>query len=321
MDRAKKVVIVYGTLFVVSISFLIASYFVPKEFIIGGIPWSNELLKQFVSEIGIAGLVGFILALTIERLSAEEFRKLAEEEREKIKQDVFHYVYGRHIPETVRNEIDKQILEVKFARQHFSLFFTLSVLKDETGKSFILSETRLEYELKNLTTEAREQPLWHYIDLPPGGALKELVKYTAVEVTGCKNPIKWNEEDLKSKQFDEGLVIALKPTETITVESNASARVMLRYQGVRNFEGGRIDFTFPNYTCDLNLTVHVPDREVIVSAKAYSPNPLEEGRQHDPLSGLYNWVLSKPLLSYQGVYVTWHPADDRPTGVEQKAPS
>lgn len=85
-----KKVRVYGLLALLSLLLVALSYYFKK--------WHyDEFVIHFTRDLGIAGLVGFLLAITIEELSHAEFRKLAEEERAGIKRDVFYYVYGAQL--------------------------------------------------------------------------------------------------------------------------------------------------------------------------------------------------------------------------------
>src|SRR5436190_9588841 len=120
--------IVYSTLLLLSFGALATGYVLEKGIDVGGRMIISPFLGHLVTEIGIAGLVGFILALTFERLSAGEFRKLARQERDAIKTDVFHYVYGYGIPRPITDMIDKQILKSPFVRKNMRATFTLLIV-------------------------------------------------------------------------------------------------------------------------------------------------------------------------------------------------
>jgi hypothetical protein len=352
----KKKLVVYGSLLIVSIAFIAGGFLIPSHLeILSCFSLNAELIKHIITELGIAGVIGFVLALTIENLSAEEFRNLAAEERAKIKVDVFQYVYGRNILPVIRDEIDRQILNANFMKKNHFIRFKLETIEDEaTREKFILSNCKLEYEIHNLTKDTEKFKLRHRIDKSPGGALSSLVKFTRLSVKNSGTLCDWDEKTLQAKQkddgttkpkltvvrivnsflkftrlrvkktlqtkqkddgttkTDDGTTIPLKPELTIDVRPKEPAFISVEYQGIRSLKGGRINFSFPNYTCDLDLTVHVPGREVQVSAGAFSPHRLQPGVNHDPSAGIYHWKLEKPLLSHQGIYIIWDPLVAQP---------
>ncbi len=296
---AYRTIVIYGFLVIMSIISIIAGYFLEH--------W-NGLLAHILNEIGIAGLVGFLLAMTIERLSAEEFRKLAEEERNVIKTDVFHYVYGRRTPKVITDEIDTQILSSDFVRQDQSLGFVLDVVNDpRTQESYIRSKCTVNYKIRNITPDRKTFVFDHSIDKSPSSSLRDEVKYTSLVVSGCETPFELNEEQLRKKRTETETEIPLNVDQKIVVLPEQPTIVKIEYQAIRNLKGGRIYFAFTNHAYDLDLTVHAPKRDIKVFAGAFSIYPLKETDRHQPSLGYYNWRLEKPLLAYQSIYITWTP--------------
>jgi hypothetical protein len=65
--QSTKWTVIYILLLLLSIGSLLAGYFIAPE--------QKSIWAQLLNELGIAGVVAFILALTIERVSAEEDRR------------------------------------------------------------------------------------------------------------------------------------------------------------------------------------------------------------------------------------------------------
>jgi hypothetical protein len=148
-------------------------------------------------------------------------------------------------------------------------------------------------------------PLKHAIDKPPLAALSDRVKYLSLNVKGCKSPIELNEDQLRNRHTHSETEIALDLPQEIVVEKGRSASVELKYTAVRNLNGGRIDYVLTSHASGIELVVHVPKGGLKVSAAAYSPYQPKPTTRHAPTTGYYNWTIDRPLLPYQGVYVTW----------------
>jgi hypothetical protein len=267
-----------------------------------------KLLGHMLVEAGIAGLIGCVLAWTIDRLSRDEFRKLAEDERNAIKTDVFYYVYGRDIPPAIRDEIDTQILKSDFVRLSHKLRFDLSIIDDpKTREHYVLSKCTSVYEVKNIAKVSRPLPLPHSIDRSPSPALADEVKYTSLSVKGCQSPFERTEDELRKMRTEDEDQVRLNFQEEIVVSPGQTCTVIASYHGIRNLKGGRIDFSFTTHTLALELNVEVPKRDLQVRARVFGPYELKKHDLHDPSNGHYHWRLEHPLLPYQTIYVMWSP--------------
>jgi hypothetical protein len=311
--------VTYFLLLAISVGFLLAGYFVGRQTV-----WTHLL-----NEFGVAGIVAFVLALTIERLSAnefkaraeserdllrQEFRELAEKERAAIKKDVFYQAYGRMIPQEIREELDHHVLQADFIRSDLYLQFDLTIEMDpQTSQQYVKSRCLTRSKIKNLSGKARAFPIEHSIDASPSDALSGEVRYLEFQSSGSEHELSLKEPDLKTMTRNEGgqISLDLSKAQQVIVLPDHPTSLRIQYQGIRVLEGGGIYFSFTSHTCDLELTVHVKNRDLDVVAEAYSPHPLAETERHDPGNGYYNWTIKKPLLSYQAIRVTWHRASAR----------
>jgi hypothetical protein len=285
----------------------------------------GELWGHLLSELGVAGLVAFVLAFTIERLSAEEFKRraerertalkdefraLAEAERNAIKKDVFYQTYGRTLPQEIRDELDHQVLQSDFIRSGLYLQFELTIEKDpKTSEEYVKSKCVTKSHIRNICGKPRIFPIRHSIDQSPSDALKGEVKYLEFQVSGCETEFLLKEPDLKTMTNEVKNKISLdlskdRNKREVVVLPDRETDLTIKYQGIRTIKGGGIHFSFTSHTCDLELTVNVTHRDLEVFAEAYSPHPLVETDRHDPNNGYYNWILKKPLLCYQAIHIT-----------------
>jgi hypothetical protein len=301
-DKKDNPVIIYSVLLLASVAFMIIGYLLDHF-------WSLSLFAQLATEMGIALTIGVILALTIERLSAIEFRRLAQEERDALKRNVFYYVYGRALPEAIRDEIDAQILKSNFLRSGLLLKFLLSTVEDpNTGETFIQSKCLVRYNVVNITNQPQVFPIRSSSHKSPIASLADRTKFLHFRAAGVESPIDLDEEALSSMRSVGETDISLRPEITVPIPARREASVALEYQAIRTLSGGHILFALSTHACDLELLVQVPGREVTVLAAANAHNnPLMPTDAHEPSSGYYNWKIGRPLLPYQSIYVTWTP--------------
>ena len=284
------------------------------------------LATDLLNELGIAGFVAFVLALTIERLSAkeferraqrerdllrEQFRTLADQERADLKKDVFYYTYGRNLPQAIRDDLDHYFLQADFIRSKLYLQFDLSIETDpHTSKAYVKSICLTSSHIQNLTGESKAFPIDHSIDPSPSDALGNDVKYLEFSCTGSKDEFSLTENELtRITRRDAGRVaLKLGEKQQVVVLPEKPTALKIRYQGIRAMEGAGIYFVFTTHTCGLELTVHVENSDLDVFAEAYSPHQLVQTDRHDPAVGYHNWTIEEPLLAHQGLRVNWHRA-------------
>jgi hypothetical protein len=325
--------IIYGAIFSISIFALIIGYliehFKPLMLILksslpepGKFEYFNSLLAHLFNEAGVAGLIACGLAVTIERLSANEFiklasderaavidqsRRLAAEERKIIKEDVFYYVFGHDIPQEIRKEITTQILKAIFIRKKLSMIYTLSSVEDiATRSTYVLVDLLMSYDIENLTSERQPLIVRAAFKKPPITSLADQAKFTSIEVVGCENPIMLQEGQIPIKPIKDN--ISLDYNEPVWIKSGTPTRVTIHSQTIKHYTGGTSNFVFDYHTCDLDLSVHVIDRSLQVYAGASTGGEwLKETSRHKPINGYYNWEIHRPLLAFQGIHLTWIP--------------
>ncbi len=314
----------YILLLLISVGLMVLAFFLGTK----------TLGADLLNELGIAGVVAFVLALTIERLSAQEFerraererellqvefRALADQERAELKKDVFYYTYGRILPQAIRDDLDHYFLQADFIRSKLYLQFDLTIEADpHTSQNYVKSICFTSSHIRNLTGKPKTLPIESWIDPSPSDALKNDVKFLEFVCTGSEHDISLNESQLATmtRLNAGGVALDLAEDQRVVVLPERPTVLKIRYQGIRAMEGAGIYFFFTNHTCDLELTVHVKNCDLDVFAEAYSPHKLAETDRHDPSTGYYNWAIEKPLLAYQAIRVNW-----RRASVPTKQPS
>ncbi|HKP86664.1 MAG TPA: hypothetical protein VJZ26_11240 [Blastocatellia bacterium] len=312
LNTRRKRFLIYGALLSISLIALASGSQLEE---------ANKLLSHLLRDIGISGLVGFLLAMTFERLSeyeakrlaeeereaiTEEFRKVTEEEREAIKKDVFYYVLGYDIPQKIRDEISTQVLKSLYIRENLVMDFGLEVIKaPDTGESYMRTVCKMSYDIKNLTKERQVFRLNPSVDMAPVASLAGETKFISLSASGCENPCSFTEEQLRGMTAENEVEIYLKLDREIIVLPGRVTSVEVKYQTVRFLRRGHLDFVFTTHTCDLDLTVRIHNPDVKIIASAFAENILKKTTKYDESFGYYNWKIDRPLLAYQGINVTW----------------
>ncbi len=291
------------------------------------LPTCNDLLAHLFNEAGIAGLIAAGLGITIERLSAKEFIKLADEqraalidqsqtmaaqERRAIKQDVFFNCFGIHLPEEIRNEIKTQILTEALLRRNMSMVYTLKPYVDvQSHSDYVIVECELRYDIVNLTNERKEMTLSYSFRKSPIPALAGQAKFLAVEAHGPSTELDLSGDQIPTRSRQD--LISLDCPHRVVIEPGVdnATEIRIHSQNVKHCFGGYSYFTFDYHTCDLELSVVVPSNTLDVYA-GVSPGGspgiwLKKTHRDRSKDGIYNWELKRPLLAFQGVSVGWDP--------------
>lgn len=294
--RGRKEIGTYMLWGTFSLFLLIAGHVVENEY-----HW--KLRSHILNELGVAGFVAIILAVTIEYVSRKRDERRFKEEKEAIKNDVFEHVLGYRLPEGTFAALDDQILNASFFRKDFAIRYELFPLEDP---GFIKIRGQISYKVLNLTPERKDFPFRTGIEKAPIAELNDLVKFTVIRVrANGRDLLKDLETEEKIKKaLDQSIPNHLHIKQTISINGNDRASVTIRFEGVRAFQGGSSFLLTPNVALGFQLFVEAWDG-IDVTATSYLPETLKKGDQHLKKQNSYHWVLERPMLPYQGVYLSW----------------
>ncbi len=294
MDYRKA--FIFSTLFVVSLLFLAGGYYAQER-------QEPGLLVHFLDELGIAGLVAGVLALTIERISQEEFKRLALKERNLVKRDVFHYVYGHPIPRELVAEIQNQLLQGRFERRNFVLSHTIQPYLADPR--FVRVSTMITYELHNLSPDRQPYHFRTVFEDAPEPSVAAECKFLALRVSGADRLIDYKGDGLLRAQGRGEIAGHITLDEDIELEGEGSAQFTIHTQTVKYRDYGYDFFlcTLPTQGFDMKVSLHNVDLEM--SAHAFHPEGLSTGQEHQPSLNRYHWRLKRPVLIYQGACLLW----------------
>lgn len=300
-DKSIKARFVYTVLLLGSMLALGLSYYLEHQ---------NQFWSHVSRDVGISGLVGFILAMTFERFSGEEFKRLTRDDRDAIKQDVFYYVLGYDLPSKIREEISAQIVKSPFLREKFIMDVGLQIIKDpDTGRSYMKTSCKLSYRVVNLTNRPRSWPFVTFVDKAPVSSLAHETKFTRLKIEGAQEPVNFDEKDLQGPKLwgEDETTVKLRLPKPVNVVPGRSVKVEIEYQTVRFLEAGHFHYVFNYHTLDFELIVRMVGPNIDPNIKIFGEAPvgLVPTHQHHPENQFYDWKVVRPLLHHQAISVKW----------------
>jgi len=308
-QRFKRIV-TFGLLWTVSILFLLVGYALESVHETPRDPDLRHMLEvgaTLFTEGGIAGIVAFFLAQTVERLSTEEAQKLAIKEREDLKKEVFYYAYGYGIPQAIKQQIDAQILRSSFIRNSMSLAYELSSFAPgAVPDGFVLVRLRMRYTVENITSTpqkfhvragiepaaVRELELYHRFDKAEVELLGRVEQYNHFQLHA---PERYTSDD-GGCALDLGKYL---------IPPQGKATIYVEMQSTEYVKGGDRYFSFTTHTCKLDLSVLDRTGRLSVAARRIGQDPLVEAIDHSPGLGWNHWSSDSPFLAHQVVKIRW----------------
>lgn len=268
-----------------------------------------ELYSHISNEIGVAGLIAVVLALTIEKLTFADFEYLLKKQTKAIKENVFNYIMEHSVPHEITREIESQILKAHFVRRGLTIKYTIEPVNEGPAyKDYVKVVLKLTYIIENLTSEEKQFEIKHTVEQSPEPRLGHHVKFISLDVVGCTKPVSKSLTQLPNFQKEVGPdLILCVPGIQVHPGKQKTTTVTVQSQTIKHLKRGADYHIVRYHTCDIDLQVHVCDLELEVEAGTVPNNCMKEGDEADYVNGLYHWKSTLPLLAGQNVHVTWVP--------------
>ena len=259
----------------------------------------QELLK----EVGFAGVVAFLLIITIDGFSRKQHERNVELLTDKINKNLFEVIFKNKIPGELYEVVRTQLLESKVIRRDFDACYSFSKLSTpEYNKEWLRMEVIHTYTLENISSEdVKAFRISNTIDIPNVPKLQELCKILSIKIGDNEISIDEIAKIDPKKHF-------LKYSVEIDVPAGSRVKVKLHDERItRMHDSNVLCAIYP--TIDLRLTVNVPSGDLSVAADSLHAKDLEP--RAVPQGGtMFQWQLPGGLLPYQGVYFQWRPCVD-----------
>jgi hypothetical protein len=275
--------VVEGLIFIFSSICLIAySQLAPKD----NAPPDMYLI--FLKELGFAGIVAFILNISIEWVNRRRHEKFTHA----LNRNIFKTVYGRNIDKKIIDQIEKNILKCDVYRKNYLIEIRLDICKTDPSK--LKFHFFNSYDAINIgPKKSRIHILKAEIDLenPDSDKLEK------VEIDG-----KIQDINKISTQSNGLMHISIEAD----IEPNHQTRVCVTY--VKNLPIQSSEAIITTFPMDgMKLTVSDPNETFEVGAISLHPEDANFENENNSRNDHKKWSLDCGITPGQGMLLHWKP--------------
>lgn len=281
--------------------------------------FSAESGIKFLSELGFALIIAFIVSVSIEAKAHADFIKLFREKSQALNQDVFKAIYEiSHDPAYVKVAIER-VFQAKLARSDYEVSYRLDpypVPPDYVGSvdfsRFLLVTVQIRYTVRNLTNADNTFDLKYGLPLR-SGVFRKMARLSSLKV-GQEPPVTGEALTQLLIGDDE---IERTYNKRITLTGYEERDIAIDATMVKELSDTEIfSFLHPTMGLKLALTVNLPGLSWGMrprTASAVKPSiPAEDGRSQV-------WRIAGPILPHNSVSLWWRDAkDDDKDGEEEQ---
>jgi hypothetical protein len=265
------------------------------------VSWLNDrkTLIDLTRDLGFAFLIGLVIAITIERSARFEHNKMVEEQIRKIQADVLREVFQISTPKAVFDAIKSGVLDVPFQRKSFRVVVRmLEELKATDGTVYIVIQLRVEYRIRNNSTNAKRYSIGVEIERPPLKEFEDKIKIVSVAVDDIQ---------LSPKQLEEGHKLAndtkafIRFSHQTDLQPGQEKEILKIFRSIKQQNDHEILHVL-HPTDSMRVTLDFDTSKFDVEAYALHSRELTEAAGDLP-----GWRISDVLLPYQGINISWRP--------------
>jgi hypothetical protein len=270
--------------------------------------FSIDTIAGFLREVGFACAIAWAISISIERVARERDERHVEQVRTLIAQDVFRAVIGSFVPKDIRDITFDTILLSPITRSRMRLDITITQLPEahkELRDKFIHIEYVTDYEVNNDSSSAITHNVDLYIDKCFCEQLRGEHKIETVTIgeEGALN----NESIKKAATIIDHTDGEMRHRWIRTIPARGRLRVYMRWSSIKGIYDSVVWTTLlPTIQFEVRLDVGLTDLTWTVDPLHHGElKPIEARRDR----GLNQFQATKPLLPYQGIQVSWRPAE------------
>jgi hypothetical protein len=264
---------------------------------------NKSTIASFFKELGVAVIIAFSLAVTIEHWHRERAKKALNDQIETIKKDVFKAVYGTRIDPKLTDLINDNVLKSPFYRRFYEVRVQIDAENSSepiTDESVLKVYVEFCYEVENVTNNAKVYKFKGFIEKPHRTEHAEKVRMSYLKI---------DEQKLDEAEFEEHGGKIENSTDfrsyskEVSIEAGGSVRFEARF---RTYKFGRDSFVWrTREPCDgLHVIVSHP-KELVVYGDAMHCVEEYEKRGGDEDDTMFFLRITRPLLSANGVQIWW----------------
>jgi hypothetical protein len=273
----------------------------------------GSLLKaHLLAELGIAFIVGTIVAVVIEQRAQRQSDVDHDRRRQQIEQDIFRHLFGFGLPQPIATELIGTIFNSTFTRSDFRVNWQFdeapsSPAQRDVGNVNVL--TTVSYLLTNTSRGAEDYVIKHYFEnvVPLSENVSGFVEVTC---NAGGNHVCTKGEALRMITKRHGIRVGFELGK-LTVAPEVPVRVAFTYKTLRRRSDCEVWITtLPT----LGVTLEV-DVSPSLAALVFQPDASHRSEPSaDPStmvagSRLKRWEIKNGLLPFQGVVMYWRTED------------
>lgn len=265
--------------------------------------FEKKTVALFISELGFAFVIAFVISVGIEMRSRREHNALVAMQLAAANRNIFEAIYKVRMPPEVFQEIEEKIIKQKFYRKNTHIYYTFSsqdnpIEGHEISKIFKV-EVNLSYDVENLSDDDDDFDLRVFIETPLIRELSDRVQLIDLLLDGKSISREELEKARRNWADTENYIRYRYP---IPVQGGHSRKVEIIYEMVKLERDNEAWRSF--YPCDsLRLTLILPTN-LTCSVDAIHPDGITstKGKAGDQLR---EFRIDKPLLPAHGVLFWW----------------
>ncbi|SCY30997.1 hypothetical protein [Nitrosospira sp. Nsp13] len=153
----------------------------------------RHLFLLFIAELGVAGVVALVIIVTIEKFTRAKHQRAAKHQIDLIKTDLFHAIYGRHIPPTVFHEVERCLLSKNIFRKGYEIDYHLNILSpsvrafkeneyEEKRSKYFSCAITARYDLQNISDNPAQAMIEMFLEKPVDKSMHECVIIHSVKL-------------------------------------------------------------------------------------------------------------------------------------------
>lgn len=257
-------------------------------------------LISFLNELGFAFLISFIIIVSLEQGSRDEFNKTVNERITHIQDNVFRSTFSRNLPRALIDEVDTLVLRADFIREghtctyRFQFSNSQELNPQSVSIPILLAKVSVSYRIRNVSGIRQPCTINAGVEKSPVEGLDGFVKIVSLHVNNTNQPqfSQTHVGNFLRMQYQAG---DLDPGDALTV--------LITYQAikhVRDFELWRSLVPSDNMTLRVQFPVGNPNCGINALHRAnMNPGAIDEA------NGYYEWFLDQAILPHQGIIFWW----------------
>ncbi|MDD5299429.1 MAG: hypothetical protein PHD65_02935 [Gallionella sp.] len=258
--------------------------------------------ELFFTEVGIAGFVALALIATIERFTRDKHERAADSLIERIKTNLFHAIYRRHIPQEIFEEVEHCLLTKNVIRRNYIVNFWLreitameaaneGITQDDMN-NHLFCELSPTYELENISEGRTATDICVSLERPIDENLLKFVRIESVKVDGVPVDISNSCEFTSTHvQLKHEISIPAKSKTKIAIRAHTIKRKTDSeiWASILPSDGIKLEVSAPK-----SISVHAYANH----SKKLTYESFEGGMRHV-------WELEHGIFPYQSVIFWW----------------